>query len=148
MTARYVIWSNEHAAWWGPDERGYTSIVEEAGRYDLAQARAIIDKATVGGLLPKVPRGSYLRYGTVDTVNEVLMMAPESVNDMLAYVGDKLANPARAGRFEELLGAEHEQFDQRGELLASVVEYMNAPSSTLAEPTTAEVAAEKRSADI
>lgn len=37
----------------------------------------------------------------------------------------------RTGRFEELLAAEDEQFDGRSELLASIVDYTNAPSSTV-----------------
>ena len=34
MSAQYLIWSNEHRAWWGPNSRGYTPSVHKAGRYD------------------------------------------------------------------------------------------------------------------
>jgi hypothetical protein len=76
MSASYVIWSNEHEAWWAPAERGYTPILEEAGRYDLAAARRIVAEATVDGHLKPI-RQSHLKYGTVETVNEVMLLAPE-----------------------------------------------------------------------
>lgn len=34
----WLVWSNEHQQWWAPDAKGYTSKVDEAGRYTLAQA--------------------------------------------------------------------------------------------------------------
>jgi hypothetical protein len=37
----WLIWSNEHRAWWEPDRCGYTENVAEAGRYTLIEARAI-----------------------------------------------------------------------------------------------------------
>jgi hypothetical protein len=37
----YVIWSNEHRAWWGPDRRGYCSRLTDAGRYDRESALAV-----------------------------------------------------------------------------------------------------------
>lgn len=35
-TADYLVWSNEHAAWWGPDHAGYYTRIEAAGRYSRA----------------------------------------------------------------------------------------------------------------
>ncbi|MBN9459003.1 MAG: hypothetical protein J0I54_20415 [Bosea sp.] len=46
--ADYVVWSNEHSAWWGPDEAGYRAKLEEAGRYDREQALAICAGARGG----------------------------------------------------------------------------------------------------
>jgi len=40
-----VIWSNEHGAYWRPDERGYTRKLSEAGRYPLARAIQICVRA-------------------------------------------------------------------------------------------------------
>lgn len=37
----WLIWSNEHRAWWGPARCGYPDDVDVAGRYTLAEARAI-----------------------------------------------------------------------------------------------------------
>lgn len=39
----WLVWSNEHRAWWGPNRSGYTSIVERAGRYTLGDALDICD---------------------------------------------------------------------------------------------------------
>lgn len=38
MSDRYVIWSNEHSAWWAPHARGYTPDLSKAGRYDRDEA--------------------------------------------------------------------------------------------------------------
>jgi len=37
----YLIWSNEHRAWWGPDSRGYVRGVKQAGSYSRKEALAI-----------------------------------------------------------------------------------------------------------
>jgi hypothetical protein len=48
----YLIWSNEHVAWWRPGGLGYTHDPENAGRYERDEALAICRKA-----LPGSPRG-------------------------------------------------------------------------------------------
>ncbi|RWR26828.1 hypothetical protein D2T29_19830 [Sinirhodobacter populi] len=37
----HVVWSYEHAAWWGPDHRGYYTSLRGAGRYTREQALSI-----------------------------------------------------------------------------------------------------------
>ena len=37
----YLIWSNEHSAWWMPNSRGYTASRATAGRYSLEEATRI-----------------------------------------------------------------------------------------------------------
>lgn len=37
----YLIWSNEHNAWWRPDGKGYTRVIENAGRYSREDAMKI-----------------------------------------------------------------------------------------------------------
>ena len=37
----YLIWSNEHDAWWRPESCGYTTFIESAGRYSKAEAEDI-----------------------------------------------------------------------------------------------------------
>lgn len=56
----YLIWSNEHRAWWGPDRAGYRKRVAEAGRYSHEQAIQICFEAMPGttqriGMLPELP---------------------------------------------------------------------------------------------
>ena len=34
----WLVWSNEHEAWWGPNNCGYYADVDGAGRYTLAEA--------------------------------------------------------------------------------------------------------------
>jgi hypothetical protein len=42
MEETYVlIWSNEHTAFWAPNQRGYTSIRSEAGAYPYSEANEI-----------------------------------------------------------------------------------------------------------
>jgi hypothetical protein len=45
MTRQYVIWSEEHGAWWGAAEWGYTVSLRAAGRFSKARAEEIVDKA-------------------------------------------------------------------------------------------------------
>lgn len=46
--AAYLIWSNEHRAWWRPNSRGYTVELEAAGRYSRAEAISIAANARDG----------------------------------------------------------------------------------------------------
>ena len=41
LMAHWVVWSFEHAAWWGPDHRGYVRELAQAGRYSELQALRI-----------------------------------------------------------------------------------------------------------
>lgn len=47
----YLIWSEEHRAWWRPHRRGYMECVTKAGRYTEAQAAAILQDANFGDQL-------------------------------------------------------------------------------------------------
>jgi len=37
-TERYLVWSNEHRAWWRPNAQGYTMFLDAAGRYTRDEA--------------------------------------------------------------------------------------------------------------
>lgn len=39
--AKYLVYSREHNAWWGPNGAGYPVKMEDAGRYTLAEAKNI-----------------------------------------------------------------------------------------------------------
>lgn len=41
----YVIWSNKHTMWWGPNRCGYTMSLREAGVYSKADAEQIVADA-------------------------------------------------------------------------------------------------------
>lgn len=53
----YLIWSNEHRAWWRPDARGYTVHVDRAGRYsrDEALKHCRVRDQVPGEPLPELP---------------------------------------------------------------------------------------------
>lgn len=73
----WLIWSNQHGMWWRPEERGYTQVIEEAGRYEYQRAKEIVAQATVGHRLMTTrtnPRTGE-RYESFD---EVMVLAPES----------------------------------------------------------------------
>jgi hypothetical protein len=41
----WVIWSEEHRAWWGAARWGYVVRLTDAGRYTEAEAREIVKQA-------------------------------------------------------------------------------------------------------
>lgn len=43
--ADFLIWSEEHRGWWGPDHRGYVQSRKAAGRYTLDEAIDIVKGA-------------------------------------------------------------------------------------------------------
>lgn len=56
--SEYLIWSNEHHAWWRPEKAGYTFFIEVAGRYSRTEAMSICADARIGwtrGPLPEIP---------------------------------------------------------------------------------------------
>lgn len=44
----YLIWSNEHRAWWKGGEAGYTTRISEAGHYTRGRAIEICSNALFG----------------------------------------------------------------------------------------------------
>lgn len=77
----YLIWSNQHGAWWRPNERGYTNSLDEAGRYDRATAQRIVDRATCDGMLLRTRTNPITGEG-YEQLDEVLVRAPECIDDM------------------------------------------------------------------
>jgi hypothetical protein len=60
MAELYLVWSNEHGAWWGPARTGYVQRIENAGTYTHEQALQICTDAMPGtsariGMLPEIP---------------------------------------------------------------------------------------------
>jgi hypothetical protein len=57
MSDRYLIWSNEHGAWWRPNSCGYTMEISEAGRYSQTEAiaRCVTRDQRPGRPLPELP---------------------------------------------------------------------------------------------
>jgi hypothetical protein len=47
-SAGYLVWSNEHRAWWGPKRCGYTIHLAQAGRYSREEALSIARNARDG----------------------------------------------------------------------------------------------------
>ena len=52
---KYLIWSEEHGAWWNPNSAGYTMTMKRAGRYTRSEAHKIADSANGGGTFCEVP---------------------------------------------------------------------------------------------
>ena len=46
----YLIWSNEHRAWWRPNAKGYTVHIKTAGRYTFAKRRWRIACAAISSV--------------------------------------------------------------------------------------------------
>jgi len=50
---KWLIWSIEHNAWWGPNCCGYTRSQHEAGRYNYSEALNIVGNANMYRLCVK-----------------------------------------------------------------------------------------------
>jgi hypothetical protein len=50
----YLLWSGRHEAWWGPDQRGYTTQLENAGRYGRAEALDCVLRSAQCGVREQV----------------------------------------------------------------------------------------------
>ena len=48
-SAKWLVWSNEHRAYWRPNMAGYTTFAKAAGRYTEAQAIEICRDARSHG---------------------------------------------------------------------------------------------------
>lgn len=53
MDEQYLVWSNEHRAWWRQGRCGYTRDVRNAGRYSKEDAIAISGTARTGWTDPR-----------------------------------------------------------------------------------------------
>ena len=43
----WLVWSFKHGQWWGRDQRGYASSIEEAGRYGAEDACRIMMRSVL-----------------------------------------------------------------------------------------------------
>lgn len=76
----FLVYSNEHSMWWRGGHRGYTAVIDEAGRYTRAEAEAIVAKATCDSLLTY--RGTDPYTGReYSHFSEVMVLAPEDIPD-------------------------------------------------------------------
>ena len=57
----WLIWSNEHNAWWGPAERGYVRDIRSAGLYTFERAAEICDCANIAVEPDEAPKETMLR---------------------------------------------------------------------------------------
>ena len=65
----WLIWSNEHKAWWNANKRGYTFIIEEAGRYSFDDANLLCNEAN-----------EYLQ--SDEMPNEIMSPSPELMDQI------------------------------------------------------------------
>jgi hypothetical protein len=70
----WLIWSNEHNAWWGPNGNGYTSLVAHAGRYAMDEAVRICST-------PYAPLAWTLNCSTA-VPYEVMVPSPEMLRSL------------------------------------------------------------------
>lgn len=76
MTELYLIWSNEHRAWWRPDRCGYTLHIEAAGRYGRIEGREICTGANIPFCHNTLP-------------NEIMVLESDAIETMQATEGTR-----------------------------------------------------------
>ena len=64
---QYLVWSNEHNAWWHPKSAGYTKSHAAAGRYSRAEAVQICALARDGWDSRPIPSEIPVRAADVET---------------------------------------------------------------------------------
>lgn len=69
----WLIWSNEHAAWWKPRGMGYTGIIGEAGRFSFGESVAYCEAMSRHQGADGVPK-------------EVALLAPEAVKALMGNI--------------------------------------------------------------
>ena len=101
----WIVWSNEHRAFWAPNRQGYTKAIEKAGRYSRDEAENICRYAA--------PRANSTI--NVGTPPEICMPAPEATPEgallneargVLLYYADTFCeHPGNegCGKFDELV---------------------------------------------
>lgn len=74
----WLIWSNEHNAWWRADGIGYTHRVDHAGRYGFSEALHICRRACLfNDWTANKPLEEGMRMSQAP--NEVMVPAPEMI---------------------------------------------------------------------
>lgn len=77
---KWVIWSNEHTAFWRPNHRGYCSFIVDAGRYSFEEAFEICQ----GANYPSDDNGYPIEKNRI-VLHEVMCPSPE----MIAHLKQK-----------------------------------------------------------
>ena len=73
----YLVWSNEHHAWWRHKSQGYARNILEAGRYTRAEAVDIADKSRDGWEVDRRP----------DEIAVAIADLPQPIRAALATLG-------------------------------------------------------------
>lgn len=79
MEEQYLIWSNEHSAWWRSDSLGYTKVLEKAGKYPRSAALMICATARAGFKDSGIPSEIPVRW---DDVIECLMARDKALQHL------------------------------------------------------------------
>jgi hypothetical protein len=85
--AKYLIISFEHNAFWAPNERGYTKVIEKAGRYTKEKAEKICLGANEY-LEPTNPYEVAVLAPEVESINAGLLAACEAAERALVGMAE------------------------------------------------------------
>ncbi|MFB4265357.1 hypothetical protein [Nonomuraea sp. GTA35] len=100
----WLVWSNEHDAWWKPQRCGYHHDVWQAGRYSETEAAEICRRAAYGWRNGSLPP-------------EVMVSAPENDQDKfstddLRYMPERMATRAAEATREAIAKRRAEQVSE------------------------------------
>lgn len=92
----YLIWSQHHKAWWGPNGSGYRSNPADAGRYALADTEQWLGRGCYCCQVPELPIPAEKVVGAGDrsirgVVTAAIRAAVKAGKDNRHYAGNGVA---------------------------------------------------------
>lgn len=84
VISEWLVWSHKHNAWWRQSQYGYTTYLDEAGRFTDEQSRDIAEKASLGRLGNGLPYSVRVPAHAEDLEHEI---AKETSRVLLAKGG-------------------------------------------------------------
>jgi len=82
----WLIWSNEHKAWWGPRKNGYTRTRDDAGYYTFEEALQIVREANMHRSPDQEPYEAMVFDGNAEQARDLTAELYDRLNKALQII--------------------------------------------------------------